>query len=138
PIAWWRPVRTLEPCSHTAPARYTTRVVACPPDHGPVDAADHRRGHHRRHRRRAVATWSDLRPHRRLRTAAAQPLPQLRPPSLGWVSTTAVVTATIAAVLLAAGYVTAMLADRRIRSTDAVPYGPFMLLGALAAIVGTS
>src|SRR6266511_3823847 len=58
--------------------------------------------------------------------------------SLGWVSITAVVTATIAAVLLAAGYVTAMLAARRIRSTDAVPYGPFMLLGALAAIVGTS
>ena len=54
---------------------------------------------------------------------------------LGYLSAGAVVVATIAGTLLAAGYVVVMLARRRIRRTDAVPYGPLMLLGALTAIL---
>ncbi len=56
---------------------------------------------------------------------------------LGYHSLGAVVDATLAGTLLAAGYVVLMLAHRRIRSTDAVPYGPFLLLGALTAILIT-
>jgi leader peptidase (prepilin peptidase)/N-methyltransferase len=47
----------------------------------------------------------------------------------------AVVVATIAGTLLAACFVVVMLARRRICRTDAVPYGPFMLLGALTTAV---
>jgi leader peptidase (prepilin peptidase)/N-methyltransferase len=54
---------------------------------------------------------------------------------LGYLSLAAVVAATIAGTLLAAGHVVVVLARRRIRTTDAVPYGPFMLLGALTAAV---
>jgi len=54
---------------------------------------------------------------------------------LGYRSLGVVVLATIAGTLLAAGYVTVMLARRRIRRTDAVAYGPFVLLGALAAVL---
>ena len=53
---------------------------------------------------------------------------------LGYLSLGAVVAATIIGTQLAAAYVTLMLA-RRIRSTDAEPYGPFMLLGALTTAV---
>ena len=52
---------------------------------------------------------------------------------LGYHSVTAVVAATIAGTLLAAGYVTVMLARHRIRRHEVIPYGPFMLLGALVA-----
>jgi leader peptidase (prepilin peptidase)/N-methyltransferase len=53
---------------------------------------------------------------------------------LGWLGPAAVVTATIAAVLLAAGQVLAGLAAGRLARRDPVPYGPFMLLGALVAV----
>ncbi len=56
---------------------------------------------------------------------------------LGWVNLGAIVAATVAAVLLAAGYVTPKLLARRLRATDAVPYAPFMLAGALAALILT-
>jgi leader peptidase (prepilin peptidase)/N-methyltransferase len=56
---------------------------------------------------------------------------------LGWVSITAVLTATIAAVLLAAAYVAAMLLTGRLGRRDPVAYGPFMLLGALISVVVT-
>jgi leader peptidase (prepilin peptidase) / N-methyltransferase len=52
---------------------------------------------------------------------------------LGYQSVAAVVAATIAGTLLAAGYVTVMLARHRIRRHEAIPSGPFMLLGALLA-----
>ncbi|MEJ3741752.1 prepilin peptidase [Actinomycetes bacterium KLBMP 9797] len=55
--------------------------------------------------------------------------------SLGWISVPAVVTATVAAVLLAAAYVLAMILIGQLRVRDAVPYGPFMLMGALTAVV---
>jgi leader peptidase (prepilin peptidase)/N-methyltransferase len=58
--------------------------------------------------------------------------------SLGWLGFSTVVTATVAAVLLAAGHVTVGLATGRLQRRDPVPYGPFMLLGALVAIVTTS
>ena len=54
---------------------------------------------------------------------------------LGYLSAGAVVVATIAGTLLAAWYVVVMLARRRIRRADAVPYGPLMLLGARTAIL---
>jgi leader peptidase (prepilin peptidase)/N-methyltransferase len=54
---------------------------------------------------------------------------------LGYLSLGAVVIATMAGTLLAACYVTVMLARRRIGRTDTVPYGPFMLLGALTAVL---
>jgi leader peptidase (prepilin peptidase)/N-methyltransferase len=54
---------------------------------------------------------------------------------LGYLNARAVVAATITGTLLAAAHVTLMLARRRIRCTDAVPYGPFLLLGALAAVL---
>ena len=38
-------------------------------------------------------------------------------------------------LLVRAGYVVTMLARRRIGRSDTVPYGPFMLLGALAAVL---
>ena len=53
---------------------------------------------------------------------------------LGWLGLTAVVTATIAAVLLAAGHVLTGLAAGRMGRRDAVPFGPFMLIGALIAV----
>jgi leader peptidase (prepilin peptidase) / N-methyltransferase len=56
---------------------------------------------------------------------------------LGWVSVAAVITATVAAVLLAAAYVAAMLSTGRLGRRDPVAYGPFMLLGALAAVLLT-
>ncbi len=53
---------------------------------------------------------------------------------LGWLGPAVVVTATVAAVLLAAGYVLAVLAAGRLARRDPVPYGPFMLFGALVAV----
>jgi leader peptidase (prepilin peptidase) / N-methyltransferase len=53
---------------------------------------------------------------------------------LGWLGLTAVVTATIAAVLLAAGHVLTGLASGRLARRDPVPFGPFILLGALIAV----
>jgi len=53
---------------------------------------------------------------------------------LGWLSVAAVVTATLGAVLIAATYVLVMLATRRLRRRDDVPYGVFMLLGAFAML----
>jgi leader peptidase (prepilin peptidase)/N-methyltransferase len=53
---------------------------------------------------------------------------------LGWLGPSVVVTATIAAVLLAAGHVLAGLAAGRLSRRDPVPFGPFMLLGALVAV----
>jgi leader peptidase (prepilin peptidase)/N-methyltransferase len=53
---------------------------------------------------------------------------------LGWLGLTAVVTATIAAVLLAAGHVLTGLAAGRLARRDPVPFGPFMLIGALIAV----
>jgi leader peptidase (prepilin peptidase)/N-methyltransferase len=55
--------------------------------------------------------------------------------SLGWVSVLAVVTATLAAVLIAAAFVLAMLLAGQLSARDPIPFGPFMLLGALAAVV---
>jgi prepilin signal peptidase PulO-like enzyme (type II secretory pathway) len=52
---------------------------------------------------------------------------------LGWVSVPAVMTATIAAVLLAAAFVLPMRLTGRLSAPD--PVGPFMQLGALAATV---
>ena len=54
---------------------------------------------------------------------------------VGWVSVSAVMTATIAAVLLAAAFVLPMRLTGRLGARDPVPFGPFMLIGALAAIV---
>jgi leader peptidase (prepilin peptidase)/N-methyltransferase len=54
---------------------------------------------------------------------------------LGYRSVGAVVAATLAGTLLAAGYVVLMLARRRIRRSEPVPYGPAMLLGALAVLI---
>lgn len=45
---------------------------------------------------------------------------------LGWIS--------IAAVMIGCFYVLVMLAAKRLRPSDAVPYGPFIQLGALAAV----
>jgi leader peptidase (prepilin peptidase)/N-methyltransferase len=56
---------------------------------------------------------------------------------LGYLPTTAVITATLAANLFAAGYVLAKLATSRLGRRDAVAFGPFMLLGALAALLIT-
>jgi leader peptidase (prepilin peptidase)/N-methyltransferase len=56
---------------------------------------------------------------------------------LGWISITALLTATIAAVLLAAAYVAAMLRTGRLGRRDPVAYGPFMVLGALVSVVLT-
>jgi leader peptidase (prepilin peptidase)/N-methyltransferase len=53
---------------------------------------------------------------------------------LGWLGPAVVVTATIAAVLLAAGHVLAGLAAGRLARRDPVAFGPFMLLGALVAV----
>jgi leader peptidase (prepilin peptidase)/N-methyltransferase len=53
---------------------------------------------------------------------------------LGWLGPTVVVTATIAAILLAAGHVLAGLAAGRLDRRDPVPFGPFMLIGALVAV----
>ncbi len=53
---------------------------------------------------------------------------------LGWISIAAVLAATIAAVMIGCVYVLVMLAAKRLRPSDAVPYGPFILLGALAAV----
>ena len=55
--------------------------------------------------------------------------------SLGWISALAVVTATLAAILIAAAFVLAMLLVRQLSARDPIPYGPFMLLGALVAVV---
>lgn len=49
---------------------------------------------------------------------------------LGWLGPAVIVTATIAAVLLAAGHVLAGLTAGRLARRDPVPFGPFMLLGA--------
>jgi len=54
--------------------------------------------------------------------------------SLGWISVCAVVTATIAAVLLAAAFVLTMVLIGQLTTRDAIPDGPFMLIGALAAL----
>jgi leader peptidase (prepilin peptidase)/N-methyltransferase len=53
---------------------------------------------------------------------------------LGWVSVAAVVIGTVAAVLLAGVCVAVLLGTGRIRRGDPVPFGPFMLLGALVAL----
>jgi leader peptidase (prepilin peptidase)/N-methyltransferase len=53
---------------------------------------------------------------------------------LGWLGLTVVVTATIAAVLLAAGHVLTGMATGRLARRDPVPFGPYMLLGALIAV----
>jgi leader peptidase (prepilin peptidase)/N-methyltransferase len=55
--------------------------------------------------------------------------------SLGWLSISAVVTATIAAILFAAAFVLAMVLTGQLGVRDLVPFGPFMLIGALDAIV---
>lgn len=57
---------------------------------------------------------------------------------LGWLGSAAIVTATVAAVLLAAGSVIAGLATGRLNRRDPVPYGPFLLLGALVAVAVAS
>jgi leader peptidase (prepilin peptidase)/N-methyltransferase len=49
---------------------------------------------------------------------------------LGWLSITAVLQATAAAILVSALYVLVMLAIRRLHRRDPVPAGAFMLLGA--------
>jgi leader peptidase (prepilin peptidase)/N-methyltransferase len=54
---------------------------------------------------------------------------------LGAISVTAVIAATLAAVLVGGAYVAVMLLARRLTRIDPVPYGPFMLLGALAALI---
>jgi prepilin signal peptidase PulO-like enzyme (type II secretory pathway) len=47
-----------------------------------------------------------------------------------------VVTVTVTGTLLASGHVTVMLARHRIRRHEAIPYGPFILLGApVAALI---
>ncbi len=56
---------------------------------------------------------------------------------LGWVSIPAVLTASVAAVVLAGAYVTAMLATGRLSRRDPVAFGPFMLLGALVSVLLT-
>ncbi|GAA0924540.1 hypothetical protein GCM10009558_036750 [Virgisporangium aurantiacum] len=57
---------------------------------------------------------------------------------LGWLGPTVVVTATVAAVLLAAGHVLAGLAAGRLGRRDTVPFGPFMLIGALVAVASAT
>jgi leader peptidase (prepilin peptidase)/N-methyltransferase len=53
---------------------------------------------------------------------------------LGWVSAAAVAVGTVAAVLLAGACVAVLLVTGRVRRGDPVPFGPFMLLGALVAL----
>jgi leader peptidase (prepilin peptidase)/N-methyltransferase len=57
---------------------------------------------------------------------------------LGWISISAVVTATIAAILLAAAYVVVCRIAGRLGARDPVPFGPFMLIGALTAVIVTA
>jgi leader peptidase (prepilin peptidase)/N-methyltransferase len=57
---------------------------------------------------------------------------------LGWINISAVVIATIAAILLAAAYVVACRLAGRLAARDPVPYGPFMLIGALTAAIVTA
>lgn len=57
---------------------------------------------------------------------------------LGWISISAIVTATIAAVLLAAVYVAVLRVAGQLGARDPVPFGPFMLLGALTAVIVTA
>jgi leader peptidase (prepilin peptidase)/N-methyltransferase len=53
---------------------------------------------------------------------------------LGWISVAAVAAGTVAAVLLAGAQVAVVMVTGRIRRADPVPFGPFMLLGALVAL----
>lgn len=57
---------------------------------------------------------------------------------LGWISIETIAIGTAAAVLLAGAAVTVLLAAGRIRATDPVPFGPYLLLGALTALVITA
>lgn len=58
---------------------------------------------------------------------------------LGWLSITAVLQATVAAILVSALYVLVMLAIRRLHRHDPVPAGAFMLIGAfLLLATGTA
>jgi leader peptidase (prepilin peptidase)/N-methyltransferase len=54
--------------------------------------------------------------------------------ALGWAGWQAVVTGTSAAFVLAACYGVALLAMRRATRTDHLPLGPFIVIGALAAL----
>ena len=53
---------------------------------------------------------------------------------LGWYGFGAVFEGVLAAFLLAAVYGTAKLAARRAGRRDELPFGPFLLLGALLAV----
>ena len=55
--------------------------------------------------------------------------------ALGWARWQALVTGTSAAFVLAACYGVALLATRRAARTDHLPLGPFIVIGALAAIL---
>jgi leader peptidase (prepilin peptidase) / N-methyltransferase len=57
---------------------------------------------------------------------------------LAWVSIAAILTATVAAVLLAGGYVAVQLRAGHLGRRDPVAFGPFMLLGALVSVVLSS
>ncbi|MFJ6212726.1 prepilin peptidase [Streptomyces sp. NPDC092296] len=54
---------------------------------------------------------------------------------LGWYGWSAVFTGLLAGFLLAGLHGTALLLTRRARRDDPLPFGPFMLLGALAAVL---
>jgi leader peptidase (prepilin peptidase)/N-methyltransferase len=55
--------------------------------------------------------------------------------NVGWLGLDALVTSTLATAAIAAVSTLAMLATGRIRRGDQVSVGPFILLGALAAIL---
>lgn len=55
--------------------------------------------------------------------------------ALGWYGWDAVILGTFVAYLLAAGYGLALLAARRAGRRTALPFGPFMVVGALVALV---
>lgn len=54
---------------------------------------------------------------------------------LGWLGLPAWITGTCAGLVLGAVYALALLASRRATLKSTIPYGPFMLAGALAAVL---
>jgi leader peptidase (prepilin peptidase)/N-methyltransferase len=55
--------------------------------------------------------------------------------NVGWLGLDALVTATLATAVIALLYTAAMLLAGRVRRTTHIPVGPFILLGALIAVV---
>ncbi|GAA1033205.1 hypothetical protein GCM10009557_34220 [Virgisporangium ochraceum] len=55
--------------------------------------------------------------------------------NVGWLGFAALVTATMATALIAVAYTVVMLMGRRIGPADHVPVGPFIMLGALVAVI---